>query len=203
MNTAHLHLVFNHAPIFATVFALALILIALLMRRDATAASPSLKLIGTSSQNARQLLLRVGLWTLVAGAVLSVPAFLTGEPAEEAIEHAAGVSESTIGAHESIAKFALIFSAVIGVGALAALLRMRKALLTQSVALSFFMLTAISTAVFAYTAYQGGQIRHPEITSTASLNAGTGDEHKGSITEPDSCCQAPAATTQTKDDDDD
>lgn len=167
MNTAHLHLILNHAPIFATMFALVLIALSMAGSDRPQTTSSGLKLIGASNVGARAMLLRIGLWTLVAGAALAIPAFLTGEPAEEAVEHAAGVSENMIDAHESVAKFSLIFSSVLGLGALGALLRMRRALLTQPIVLGLLMLTLASAGSFAYTAYQGGQIRHSEIAASS------------------------------------
>jgi uncharacterized membrane protein len=170
MNTAHLHLILNHAPIFATMFALVLIAISMTGSDRQQTTSSGLKLIGSSNLGAWAMLLRVGLWTLVVGAMLAIPAFLTGEPAEEAVEHTAGVSESMISAHESVAKFSLIFSSVLGVAALGALLRMRRAMLTQPIVLGLLMLTLASAGSFAYTAWQGGQIRHSEIAASGSGN---------------------------------
>ena len=168
MNTAHLHLICNHAPIFDTIFALVLIALSLFRSQSHSTASPGMKLIGASGVGSRAMLVRIGLWTLVAGAILAVPAFLTGEPAEDVVQRSAGVSERMIDAHESVAKFALMFSILLGVIALGGIWRMRSAILTQPVVVGLLALTIASAGAFSYTAYQGGQIRHTEIAAASS-----------------------------------
>jgi small-conductance mechanosensitive channel len=62
-------------------------------------------------------LARVSLGVLVIVALLAIPAYLTGERAEEIIEDLPGVSDATIEEHEDAATFA--FAGVLAVGALA------------------------------------------------------------------------------------
>jgi hypothetical protein len=42
------------------------------------------------------------LWVFVLGAVVALPVYLTGEPAEEVVEHLPGVAESFIESHEEM-----------------------------------------------------------------------------------------------------
>jgi hypothetical protein len=79
------------------------------------------------------LLLTAGFWrksddlkkaSLVAcilSALVIVPVFLTGEPAESQVEHFPGVSEALIEAHETVAKITLILVELLGVASLGVL----------------------------------------------------------------------------------
>jgi uncharacterized membrane protein len=91
-------------------------------------------------------------------------AYLTGEPAEEAIENLAGVSKSLIGQHEDAATIALIATAVLGLAALMVLWRFRRGLEFPRWVSSTGLAVAIGAAVLmGWTANLGGSIRHPEI----------------------------------------
>ena len=101
MNGAQLHLMLNHLPVMGALFSLLLLGWSLIRR----------------STEIQKLALGVA---LLAG-LSSVPAYLTGEPAEEVIEHTAGVDEAYIEEHESMGKFALWCGVALGVAAGAAL----------------------------------------------------------------------------------
>ena len=96
----------NHIPVLGTAFGLALLAWALFKR------SEELK--------------RVSLGVLVIVALFAIPAYLTGEPAEEAIEHLPGVNEEAIEEHEDAAKFAFAGVLVLGAVALGALILFRR-----------------------------------------------------------------------------
>jgi len=121
---------------------------------------------------------RVALGVILAASILVVPVFLLGEPAEEIVEHLAGISEETIEAHEETAETALwltlaagVLSAIswicISVGA-----RLERVFL----ALTFIASTASSGAL-AYTAHRGGAIRHPEAFSAAPEHQEHSESH--------------------------
>ena len=75
MSPAHIHLILNHAPLFGLLGALLLLLGGLIWKsRD---------------------VLRAGLIVAVATSLIGIPAYLTGEEAEESIEHVQGVSPSS------------------------------------------------------------------------------------------------------------
>ena len=84
MNPAHLHLMLNHIPVLGMAFGLALVSLALLRK------SEELK--------------RISLGFLIVIALLAIPAYLTGEPAEELVENLPGVSKSSIEQHEEAAR---------------------------------------------------------------------------------------------------
>jgi hypothetical protein len=147
MNAAYVHIVLVHLPVILT--PLGAILLALAhMRHSMTVA-------------------RVALGILVAAALITVPTFLVGEPAEEIVEHIAGVSEDTIETHEEAAEVALWCSIASGLLSLITWRVVAKggALERAFLALTF-LTSAIASATLGYTAHQGGKIRHPEAFST-------------------------------------
>lgn len=150
MNSAHLHLILNHIPVFTTLFGLIL--------------------VAVSRLGARPAVLRIALYTLVAGAVFAVPSYLTGEPAEEVIEHVAGITPGSVDAHEDIAGFALASSVLLGVYSVTMLFWLRgKPVMARSFVVGLLALAAVSSSLFVVTAYMGGQIHHTEIaTATGS-----------------------------------
>lgn len=104
---------------------------------------------------------RVALAMLVAFAVLTVPVYLTGEAAEDTAEHAPGVSERAVEQHEAAAAVSLAAVGALGVVALAGLVAFRRApAMPAAFATLLVVATLVTSAVFAWTGYLGGQIRH-------------------------------------------
>jgi hypothetical protein len=81
MNWAYVHLALNHLPVIGAIFGVLLLLLALLRK------SEELK--------------RVSLGVFVITALLALPIYFTGEPAEEVVEHLPGVAEPLIERHEN------------------------------------------------------------------------------------------------------
>ncbi|MDP4199563.1 MAG: hypothetical protein Q8922_03325 [Bacteroidota bacterium] len=159
MNFAHLHLILNHLPVFTTLFGLILVI--------------------ASGIGDRPAVLRIGLFTLIAGALVAIPAYLTGEPAEGVIEHVSGIAAGSIDAHEEIAGIALAVSVLLGIVATVMAFRMRAQIVpSRSFIVALLALTTVSTSLFGVTAYFGGQIHHTEIASGSSrpVNPSQADE---------------------------
>ena len=145
MNSAHLHLLLNHIPVFTTMIGLIII---------------ALSRLGT-----RATTLRIGLYTLIAGAIFAVPAYLTGEPAEEIVERMTGVARNAIDAHEEIAGIALAAAGLVGFAAAFVLYRLHGSnMIARSLVVTMLALTTATASLFTVTAYFGGQIHHTEIT---------------------------------------
>ncbi len=148
MNWAHIHLMVNHIPVLGTV------LLVLLLAVGLVRSSPSL--------------IRTTLWATVVLAVLTVPVYLTGEPAEEQVEDMIGVEKATIEDHEENAKVGLI--AVLATGALAALAlwgerhRPRR---TRVLSVLVLLGLIVSSGLFGLAAWTGGPIRHAELRAGA------------------------------------
>jgi uncharacterized membrane protein len=153
MNGAHLHLVLNHLPVLGVGFGL-LLLLAARFRRSTD-------------------LSRAALVVFVLAAGAAGLAYLTGEPAEEAVEDLAGVLHGAIESHEEAASVALALTGLLGLGALAGLVGFRR----QAQPPAWFggvMLVGslVAGGAMAQAANLGGQIRHSEIGSGIALGEG-------------------------------
>ena len=106
---------------------------------------------------------RISLWILLAAGLSAIPVFLSGEGAEEAVEHLPGVLESTIENHEHFAEVSLWI--VIGAASLALLIlvKMPGRSIARMLLYPTLALGLVYAGTMAYTAHLGGQIRHSEI----------------------------------------
>ncbi len=146
MNAAQVHLALNHLPIGLVVVGAPLLLAAILRKSKELKAAASI--------------------VLIVSALTSIPVFLSGEPAEEIVEHRAGVSERVIHEHEEAAELSLIFIEVVGALMLAAWLFDRfRAPVPNGVWFGILGLTVLTLGLFVRTAHLGGLIRHDEIGS--------------------------------------
>jgi hypothetical protein len=160
MTWVHLHLLLNHVPVLGTVFAVLLLTFALLRR---------------SSELTRASFGAFVILGLMAGVV-----YLTGEPAEERVEHLPGVSERLIEAHEEAAFVAMLLLVAFAIGALSVLLRYRGGrAIPRSVVVGALLLSLLPTGAMAWTANLGGQIRHGEIRSATADPGGSAPVPKG------------------------
>lgn len=151
MNWPFLHLSLNHFPLIGLFFVLALLAAAWIRRSDELA--------------------RAGFLALVVLAVFAIGVYLSGEPAEEAVEHLSGLSETRIEAHEEAALLAFIGMEILGVVALAALLLRRSDARFRGWIGGVGALTVLVAALMVWTAHRGGQIRHPEIRGSDAAAA--------------------------------
>lgn len=147
MSFTHLHLLLNHFPVIGTVLGIALLAVALMRR---------------SSE-----LGKVSLGLFAALGAISVIVFLTGEPAEEAIEKLPGFSEAITERHEEFALIATIALSSLGALALAALAVFRKKPQPRWITLMGFVLSLFVGGLMGYTAMLGGQVRHTEVRASA------------------------------------
>ncbi len=114
-------------------------------------------------------------------ALLAIPVFLTGEPAEESVEKLPGVLDSMIELHEEAANIAIWLMGLTGFLALIALfMKRRKCNLAKTTFFVVFILSVICFAAMARTGYYGGQIRHSELRtgSAESLQNGINNSNE-------------------------
>lgn len=147
MSFTHLHLLLNHFPVIGTILGIALLGVALARR---------------SSE-----LGKVSLGLFAGLATISIFVYLTGEPAEEAIEKLPGFSEAITERHEEFALVATIGLSILGAFALGVLALFRKRQLPRWVTLGTFTLSLVAGGLMGYTAMLGGQVRHTELRSGA------------------------------------
>jgi hypothetical protein len=150
IDAAHIHLMLNHLPVVGAPLVLLLLTIGLLR--------------GSREVITISLVLVIGL-ALAGGLV-----YLTGEPAEELVEHTAWFRETLVETHEEQALVGLIAMLVTGALAGLALVLHRRA----GAAIWLPRLTwgglLVSSLLFGWVGWSGGQIRHEEIR--AGANAG-------------------------------
>lgn len=149
MSLTHLHLLMNHLPVLGVPFGLILLCAGIFRQRDE--------------------LKRAALLTFVISALLTVPVYFTGEPAEESVEHLPGVAETYIERHEDRALFSLISVGVLGLLSLIVLVRRDGSPRALPVVLA---LAVISTVSLGLTAGAGGEIRHTEIRQPTWIGGG-------------------------------
>jgi len=158
MNGAHLHLVVTHLPVLGLLFGTVLLVYAW----------------WRGSEEVRRLALA---FVAVAG-LLAIPAYFSGESAEDVVEKLPGISGWLIHEHEEAAEGAAVASvatAVLAAGLLAFGLR-RGATPRWGIAGIAFG-GVISSIWLGVAAYRGGSIRHPEIEGASPAAAGAVSDH--------------------------
>ena len=159
MNSAHLHLMVVHLPIILV--PLGAIVFAFGLWRD----NKSFKLVALN--------------IFIFSAIFAGAAFLLGEGAEDVVEDLAGVAESAIEGHEDSALVALWLTSILGVLSLVSLIAVKyQPRFVRLVMPLILVLSLVSSAALAYTAQEGGKIRHPEAfdsSGKAVVESGKGD----------------------------
>jgi|tagenome__1003787_1003787.scaffolds.fasta_scaffold20989417_2 MYXO-CTERM domain-containing protein len=164
LNPAHLHIMLNHIPVFGSLFAALLIAWGLLRKSEDV--------------------LRLGLALAVVVGVATWGVQLTGEPAENVVEHLADVSRRMIHAHEEAADWATYMIAAAGVVALVALLMVRRRHRAgRGLSILALVISLVGFAAASRAALLGGEIRHPEarpdFVTPAKSGAREGGERPG------------------------
>jgi uncharacterized membrane protein len=171
MDLVHIHLLLNHVPVIGLMIGFFILAWGMFRR------SGELK--------------DAGLMVLFVTSLVAIPVYLTGEPAEEAVEKLAGVSEQIIELHEDAAMISLVLCIAVGIAAFITLLA-KRFLSETPVMLGTILVLVLSAAAggsIAYTANLGGQVRHSEIRLAQAGTTGS---------------ETPAAEKKKdKDDDDD
>lgn len=148
MTGAHVHLMLTHIPIMGALFGLLILGYALFLHKQEAA--------------------RIGFGLLVIAGLAAIAVYLTGESAEEVVEHLPGISEAVIERHEEAAVFGLFGAAALGVLSLTGLVVYRKGI-PQWLITTTFVAALVVSGILVWTANLGGQINHPEIHSDVSI----------------------------------
>jgi hypothetical protein len=156
MSLVHFHLLLNHIPVVGILFVVIAFTTALVFRETVS--------------------IRFALVFTVALAIVTGAVYLTGEPAEEAVENLVGVSESAIEAHEDAAKIATVAMSIVGALSLGALVGFRRRLLPRWVGVAGLGGALLVSVLLGWTANIGGQIRHSEIRSADFQQRGSSDD---------------------------
>lgn len=146
MNSVHIHLLLNHVSIMAAIFSVLVFAYGFFRRNSSV--------------------INIALAGFVLAALAAIPVFLSGEPAEEAVEHLPGVVEAVIEEHEEAAEIALWLIEISGLAALTGLVMRANQFFTGKVFYGLMLvLSLVSAGSISYAGYLGGKIRHTEIAS--------------------------------------
>jgi len=151
MNDAHLHLAFNHLPVIIPIVGLLIMIGGVLLKSD--------------------VIKRTAYAVFILGGLATIPAFTTGEGAEEIAEHLPGVTHHIIHEHEEVAETFALLSYLLGGISLIGLWAnwKKKSLSTVSTYLTLALgILVIVTA--RKTATTGGEVRHTEIRDGYSFS---------------------------------
>lgn len=147
MNPTHIHLLITHLPIFGSLLGALVLAFALWKKSDHTKTAAYL--------------------IIIISALGGTVAYLTGEDAEESVEHLDGVSHERIEEHEDSAVFAFGALLVTGAASIGGIfLIARKSPSERMVAVAVLVISAITFSIAARTGYLGGQIRHESEINT-------------------------------------
>jgi len=143
-DLAHIHLLLNHFPTIGTILGLGLFLLGFI-RKDVHLKKASFEVI-----------------FLIA--LATMPVYISGNAAAEALSGESGISEAAIAVHNDAALVSFIMMQIAGFFAWLALWRMRRTgRLTSGLTYTVLVLTVLTIAAVSRAANLGGDIRHPEI----------------------------------------
>lgn len=144
LNAAQVHLAVNHFPIAGIFFTTFFLFLGLILKNKS--------------------LLLSGMLLAILSGIAIIPMSLSGDGAEEIVEHKVGVTEQLIHTHEELADKSMI---LFGVTALLAvtwfIVRNKKEEWMRRVEILTLLLAILSCLFIANTAHTGGMIRHEEI----------------------------------------
>ena len=164
MDATHLHLILTHFPIVGTLIGIGILTYGQFAKND------DLK--------------KVALVTFVFMAILTIPVFLSGEEAEETVEHIVGVSEQLIENHEELAEKAIWLMGLLGVlSIINFFVILKKLSFAKTLSLITLLVSLGTFGLFAKVGSSGGEIRHSEIRTSnvnndnGTFNGGEKDDH--------------------------
>lgn len=144
MSIPHVHIMLNHIPVIGVLFCGLFFIISVILKN-------------IQFQRITSVL-------LILVALSAIPVFITGEPTEEIIENIPSVSEHYIEEHEESALVSLIVMEILGgLSILGLIFSVKQGKIPGYAKNGIIIFSIISSALFAYTAYLGGHIRHTEI----------------------------------------
>lgn len=159
MNQTHIHLMLNHVAILGSIFSILILLAGIVYNSD--------------------ILKKTAMIGFVIAALTAIPVFLTGEPAEESVEHLPGIIKETIHDHEEAAEISIWLIVLLGLASLVTFFIAQKNNSIKKGFVTFLLLASLVAAgSISYTGYLGGKIRHTELTpgGTPATNASTQGE---------------------------
>ncbi len=147
MDQTQFHLALTHLPIFGLLIGICIYAYGL-FRKNTTAVNISLIL-----------------FTLLA--LITLPVFLSGEAAEESVEHLVPNADKYIHDHEELAETAVWLMYLLGLMSIFSLIiSRRKKQINYPMNWINFAVALVTTVLFFMVGNKGGKIRHTEIRGT-------------------------------------
>lgn len=166
MNSAHFHLMLNHFPVIGLFVGFLLLVLSMIRKSEA--------------------LKEASLWAFVISALISIPAYLSGEPAEKMVKGLADVSKPIMEQHEEMGGLALAAIIILGILAAVGLIVYRR---VETIPMRFIVLplvlSIIAGGLIGKTANLGGQIRHAEIRKDFQISKSDAKIHERDNKEED------------------
>lgn len=157
MNDAHLHLTFNHLPIIIPIIGLLILIGGIILKSD--------------------VVKRTAYSIFIIGAITTIPAFLTGEGAEEIAEELPGVTHHFIHEHEEVAEtFALLSYLLGGISLIGLWSNWKGKSLSKASTYVTAVLSLLVIAMARETGTTGGEIIHTEIRDNHTVDHDHDDE---------------------------
>lgn len=162
-DLAHIHLLLNHVPTVGTVIGLGLLLLSLVRKNHD--------------------LIKVSLEVFVLIALATLPTYMSGAAASQAIGSQSDISIAWMNAHQNAALWAFIWMAITGAIAWFGLWQYRRTSRPPHRTVgTVLLLSVVTMAVMARTANIGGEIRHPEIRDFQETAVTQPESGSGSVT---------------------
>ena len=143
MTDAQVHLMTNHLPLILPIIGVLVLIIALIIQSNVSR--------------------RIGYFLIALGGLYTIPAFFSGEGAENIVEEL-GRSHDLIHEHEEIAETFAYLSYLLSVLALIALYMSWKKKTMERILMPIVLIGALALSYLAFeTGRSGGKISHPEV----------------------------------------
>ena len=150
MNDAHLHLAVNHLPIIIPIAAVVVLVAGFILKSE--------------------VVKRVSYFLFVVAAICTMPAFATGEGAEEVAEGLPGVTEHLIHEHEEKAEGFAILNYLLGLISLVGIwASWKQKQFAKWIAIVVFLFAITVIFKGREVGTSGGEIRHTEIRKGAKI----------------------------------
>ena len=156
MNDAHLHLAVNHLPIIIPIAAVVVLVAGFILKSE--------------------VVKRVSYFLFLVAAICTMPAFATGEGAEEVAEGLPGVTEHLIHEHEEKAEGFAILNYLLGLISLVGIwASWKQKQFAKWIAIVVFLFAIVVIIKGREVGTSGGEIRHTEIRKGAKIQQ---EEHE-------------------------
>ncbi len=160
MNGAHWHLALNHLPIIIPFVGICILIGGFIFKSD--------------------IVKRTAFAVFILGALTALPAFLTGEGAEEIAENLSGVTKSIIHDHEELAETFAILSYLLGGLSIVGLWSNLKQKSFANIMAALVIIASLAVLYFGkQTGTSGGEIRHTEIRADFNATQNSNSEING------------------------